>query len=391
MTEAARREYAAALRTRYVTATKKEKGRLLTEYCRTTGCHRKAAIRALRTSRAPSGRRPGRPPRYDISIRPVLQHLWEVGDRPCGKLLAPVLPVLIAALERHGALRVPTAARRQLLSLSPATIDRLLQPVRRTRGRQPRRPSPSSGPLKQAIPVRTWSDWTGVRPGALQGDLVLHCGERTEGFFLTTLVAIDVASGWTALQPVWGTGHKRVGSAVDLIRRRLPFALREWHTDNGSEFLNHALLDYCRRHGIRVSRGRDYQKNDQAWVEQRNWLAIRRLVGHDRYSSHRAHAVLQELYRHVELHLNFFRPLRKVLQKQRRGARFLKHYDRPQTPYQRLLASGILAPTERRALETRFLAINPATLSAHVSRTLAVLSELADTPARMMSRVVTQL
>jgi hypothetical protein len=386
VTEAARREYATALRTRYLASTKKDKGRLLTEYCRTTGCHRKAAIRALRASRTPAGRRPGRPPRYDrAALRPVLQQLWEVGDRACGKLLAPVVPVLLAALERHGVLHVPTAVRRQLLSLSAATIDRLLQAVRRARGRQPRRPSPSSGPLKQAIPVRTWSDWAGVQPGALQGDLVLHCGERTEGFFLTTLVTIDVASGWTALQPVWGTSQTRVGSAVDQIRRRLPFPLREWHTDNGSEFLNHALLDYCRRHGIRVTRGRDYQKNDQAWVEQRNWLAIRRLVGHDRYASQRAHTVLQGLYRHVELHLNFFRPLRKVLSKQRRGARFLKRYDRPQTPYQRLLASGVLAPADRRLLEAQFLAINPATLATQVARALAVLTDLADTPPRMLS------
>jgi hypothetical protein len=391
VTKGARREYAAALRARYVTSTKTVKGALLTEYCRTTGCHRKAAIRALRASRTPSGRRPGRPPLYDGAIRPALQRLWEVGDRACGKLLAPVLPVLVAALERHGALRVPAAVRDQLLRLSPATIDRLLQPVRRARGRQPRRPSPSSGPLKRAIPVRTWSDWTGVRPGALQGDLVLHCGERTEGFFLTTLVTIDVATGWTELEPVWGASQKRVGSAIDHIRRRLPFPLREWHTDNGSEFLNHALLDYCHRHGIRVTRGRDYQKNDQAWVEQRNWLAIRRLVGHDRLTSHRAHAVLHELYRHVQRHLNFFRPLRKVLSKQRRGARFTKHYDRPQTPYQRVLASGVLPAADRRALETQFLALNPATLSADVARALNILSGLADTPPRTMGSRVPQL
>ena len=166
----------------------------------------------------------------------------------------------------------------------------------------------------------------------LQGDLVLHCGERTEGFFLTTLVTIDVATGWTALEAVWGLSQPRVGGAIDRIRRRLPMPWRDWHTDNGSEFLNHVLVDYCRRHGIHVTRGRDYRKNDQAWVEQRNWLAIRRLVGHDRFSSRAAHTVLQQLYRRVETHLNFFRPLRKVISKQRRGPRFVKRYDAPRTP-----------------------------------------------------------
>jgi hypothetical protein len=215
------------------------------------------------------------------------------------------VPTLLAALERHGALHVAAPLRAQLLRVSPATIDRLLQPIRQALARRPHRPSPSSGPLKRAVPVRTWTEWAHVRPGALQGDLVLHCGERTEGYFLVTLVTIDVATGWTALEAVRGITQSRVGGAFDRIRQRLPMRLREWHTDNGSEFLNRVLLGYCQRFGIHVTRGRDYRKNDQAWVEQRNWLAIRRLVGHDRYSSNAAHALLQRLYQRIELHLNF--------------------------------------------------------------------------------------
>lgn len=365
---------------------------MLDEYCRTTGCHRKAAIRALRAEREAGSQRAGRPRVYDAAaLRPVLQRLWEVGDRACGKLLAPIVPTLLAALERHSVLHVTAPVRAQLVALSPATIDRLLQPIRRTRDRQPQRPSPSSGPLKRAIPVRTWTDWADVRPGALQGDLVLHCGERTEGYFLVTLVTIDVATGWTALEAVRGATQDRVGGAVDRIRRRLPMPWREWHTDNGSEFLNHALIGYCRRFGVRVTRGRDYRKNDQAWVEQRNWLAIRRLVGHDRFSSDAAHAVLQRLYQRVELHLNFFRPLRKVVAKQRRGSRHHKRYDVPRTPYQRLLAAGVLAPEQCRTLEQQFLALNPATLSSEVTRALDTLAKLADTPPRGLSRSVTEL
>ena len=392
MTDRARREYATAMRIRYVGATKRKKGELLDEYCRITRCHRKAAIRALQPARDPQPQRPGRPRVYDAAaLRPVLQRVWEVGDRACGKLLAAIVPTLLAALERHGALRVAAPLRAQLVTLSPATIDRLLRPIRQARRRQPQRPSPSSGVLKRGVPVRTWTEWANVRPGALQGDLVLHCGERTEGYFLVTLVTIDVATGWTALEAVRGATQSRVGGAFDRIRRRLPVLLREWHTDNGTEFLNHVLLDYCRRFGIHVTRGRDYRKNDQAWVEQRNWLAIRRLVGHDRYSSNAAHAVLQRLYERLELHLNFFRPLRKLVSKERHGAHTHKRYDAARTPYQRLLAAKALSADQRRLLERQFLALNPATLVDDVTRALDALGKLADTPPRGLATSVTGL
>src|SRR2546428_2444976 len=169
-------------------------------------------------------------------------------------------------------------------------------------------------------------------PGAVQGDLVLHCGESTEGFHLSNLVVVDVASGWIELEPIWGVGAVRVGAGVEHIHRRLPVPLREWHTDNGSEFVNGALLRYCRRHGIRVTRDRQYRKNDQAWVELRNLLAVRRLVGRDRYSSHVAFGLLQRLYALLRVQLNFFRPFRKVLHTRRVGSQRVRRYDAAQTP-----------------------------------------------------------
>ena len=181
MTRPARQEYAAALRARYRPAGKHERGRLLDEFCRTTGCHRKAAIRLL--GRAPvrrAGRR-GRPRRYGPELVPVLGQLWELSDRACAKLLAPLLPTLVSALERHGVLRLAPEVRAKLLQLSPATLDRLLGPGRRRLGRQPRRPPAPRATLKGQIPLRTFGEWDNVPPGALQGDLVLHCGESTAG------------------------------------------------------------------------------------------------------------------------------------------------------------------------------------------------------------------
>jgi integrase-like protein len=266
VTERARREYAEALRPRYTHADKRERGRMLDEYCRATGSHRKAAIRCLRRADDRGRRPPGRPRRYGPALAPTLERVWLASDRLCGKLLAPILPTLVQALERHHALVVPDEVRRALLDASPATLDRLLRPLRRQRRRQPYRPSPGVAALRQQISVRTWSDWGDVAPGALQGDLVLHCGESTGGFYLATLLAIDVATSWTELEPVWGLGHHRVGNAVHHIRQRLPVPLREWHSDNGGEFINDHLVVWCRREGIRFTRGRPYRKNDQAWV-----------------------------------------------------------------------------------------------------------------------------
>ena len=379
MTRLAREEYAAALRARYHAASKPERGRILDEVCRTLGCHRKAAIRLLRRAPRPRTGRGGRPRRdHGPALAPVLTRLWELSDRPCGKLLAPLLPTLVAALERHGELSLAPEVRAQLLALSPATLDRLLGPVRRHLGRQPRRPPAPGSALRAQVPLRTFGDWQEVTPGALQGDLVLHCGESTAGFYLASLVAVDVATSWTELEAVWGVGQHRVGSGVHHLRQRLPVPLREWHTDNGREFLNRRLVPWCRREGIQVTRGRGYRKNDQAWVEQRNWLAVRRLVGYDRYSSRAAYAVLQRLYGWLRLQLNFFRPVRKLVSKRRVGAKVIKQYDRAQTPFQRLVASGALTAAQREALEREGSAINPATLARQIAQTLDALWKLRE-------------
>jgi len=383
VTQHARHEYAAALHARYRVATKREKGRILDEYCQTAGCHRKAAIRRLCQHSPPERRRGrGRPRRYGPEMMPALVRLWELSDRLCGKLLAPLLPVLLAALERHGARALAPALRKQVEGLSAATIDRLLRPVRRQVGHRPRRMAPAGTTLKGQIPLRTWSEWAAVRPGALQGDLVLHCGESTEGFFLTTLVGVDVATSWTELEAVWGLGQQRVGTGVHRLRERLPFPLREWHTDNGSEFINAVLIPWCHREGIQVSRGRGYRKNDQAWVEQKNWFVVRRRVGYDRYSSRAAYALLERLYGLLRLQLNFFHPVRKLISKQRHGAKVLKRYDAPQTPYQRVLALGGLSDAQRQALERQFLAADPAALAQRIDHTLAALWKLGESPHR---------
>lgn len=386
MSEQAVAEYALAICRRYALAGRVEKGRLLDEFCATTGMHRKAAIRLLNRKAGPVASKRGRPRRYGPEVAGILVQLWQVSDRMCGKLLAAVVEDLVAALERHGELSLAPQVRADLLTISPATIDRLLSRHRRRLGVQPQRRSPGSG-LKAEVPIRTWSDWKGAAVGSLQADLVLHCGESTEGFYLTSLCAVDVASGWTEVQPVWGLGKQRVGTAIHHIRQRLPFSLKSLHTDNGAEFINHTLYNWCRQEQVAFTRGRSYRKNDQAYVEQRNWLTVRRAVGYDRLASKQAYALLGQLYPLLCQQLNFFRPVRKLVAKERVGARVVKRYDQPRTSYQRLLESDALKPYQRDALERTMVASNPAELQRGIDRLLRELWRLGRQEAKLTEDV----
>ena len=380
VTESARREYAAVMRARYRVADRPTRSRLLDEYCRTTGCHRKAAIRRLRRPPRPPRQARGRPAQYvPRELAAILERAWLASDQLSGKLLRPILPALLTALATRHGLPIAPAIRTALTRASAATLDRLLRPLRPRRPRHPRRAAPALASLRAQVPLRTWSEWTDVAPGALQGDLVLHCGESTAGRYCVTLVAVDVATTWTELQALWDLHHQRVTGAIQHVHTRLPFRLHAWHSDNGSEFINAALLGWCRRQGVRFTRGRPYRKNDQAWVEQRNGLLVRRLVGYDRFSSRAAWTVLQRLYDLLRLQHNFFRPVRKLLSKQRIGSKVRKRYDAAQTPYQRVLAAGALTLEQRQALAAQFHALDPIALARDIQRTLDVLWTLADT------------
>jgi hypothetical protein len=174
-------------------------------------------------------------------------------------------------------------------------------------------------------------------------------------------------------------GQARVGRGVHFVRQRLPMPLRAWHSDNGGEFINDELVAWCRRHGVQFTRGRPYRKNDQAWVEQRNGLIVRRLVGYDRYTSRAAFHVFQRLYALLRLQLNFFRPVRKLASKRRVGSRVIKRYDAPRTPYQRVVASGLLTREQHQALEAQRQPLDPIALARDIDTTLDILWKLADT------------
>jgi hypothetical protein len=233
-------------------------------------------------------------------------------------------------------------AEARLSQMSPSTIDRIL---RRWRGSGTRRGLSTTKPgtlLKNSIPIRTFSDWNENKPGFLEADLVAHCGDSAEGFYLTTLSTVDVATGWSEPVAVWGKGQELVGGAVYHVRKQLPVPMLGLDSDNGSEFIDQSFYDYCRRNGITFTRSHSYKKNDSCHVEQKNWSVIRRTIRYARSSSRAAFKALEDVHTLLRLYINYFQPVLKLVDRTRNGARVRKVHDTAQTPYQRLLASGVL-------------------------------------------------
>ena len=371
-------EYAEAVRGRYFRAAKKAKTEMLNEFVATTGMHRKAVIRLLnRRGRRSGSKKRGRPRLYKHEAMVAMKVAWEASDCLCSKRLQPFLPELVGILKRCGELTTTEETEAQLCQMSPSTIDRLL---RRWRGSGTRRGLSTTKPgtlLKNSIPIRTFGDWSENKPGFLEVDLVAHCGESAEGFYLTTLSTVDVATGWCEPVAVWGKGQERVGGAVYHVRKQLPMPMLGLDSDNGSEFINERLYTYCQRNGIIFTRSRSYKKNDSCHVEQKNWTVIRRVIGYDRFSSRAAFQALGDVYKLLRLYINFFQPVSKLVRKSRHGAKVYKVYDAAQTPYQRLLRSGVLTEDKKRELADMYGTLNPVALLQQIRQSVEQLHTLA--------------
>ena len=301
---------------------------------------------------------------YGPEVRDALWVVWEVSDRLCVKRLAPFVAEFTDRLVEHGELTVPDEVREQLNSVSASTIDRLL---RRYKDSGLRRPFSTTRPgslLKPSIPIRTFTEWEENSPGFMEMDLVAHCGNTTEGFYLNTLSAVDIATGWVECQAVWGKGQQRVGGAVHKMSRSPPFRLLGLDSDNGSEFINRHLYSYCQGNKITFTRSRPYTKNDSAHIEQKNWSVVRRLIGYGRYTSRPSLRHLERVYSLVDLYVNFFQPVMKLKHLSRNGARVHKVYDTAQTPYHRLLEYDVLTSEQRTAMQRQYELLNPVRLKA---------------------------
>jgi integrase-like protein len=376
ITQAARAELANAVRRRYRAATGKDKRKILDEFIATTGYHEKSAIRQLNRPpliRHRQTRR--RPSLYDEVARAALVVLWEASDRVCGKRLRALLPILLPALERNGHLKLDEGIRSKVLTMSAATIDRVLRTPRSATG--VKRTRPIVPEVRRRVPLRTFADWHEPLPGSMEMDLVAHCGEVNRGSYIHSLVLTDVASGWTEATPLVVRDSSLVVEALERIRLALPFALRALDVDNGGEFVNERLIQYCLDHGIELTRSRPYRKNDQAWIEQKNGAVVRKLLGYRRFAGIAAARAITRLYGASRLFVNFFQPSFKLAAKQREGARVYKRYHPPQTPCERLLLAQI--PEGAKAhLRNVAIGLDPLKLLEEIRAMQAHLIALAD-------------
>jgi hypothetical protein len=373
MTLQGKRELLKAIRPRYLKASKAEKTQILNEFVAVTNYNRKYAIHLLHKGPPKhSTHKAGRRRTYGPDVVAALVQVWKASGRVCGKRLRPFVPEMVAVLERHGELTIGPETKALLLQMSAATIDRRLQPARARlshAGRSAGATKPGSL-LKDAIPVRTFADWDEDKPGFVEMDLVAHCGDTTAGAYLNTLCVVDVATGWTEPVAVANKGQKATFEGIQRMRQRLPFPLLGIDSDNGSEFINDHLHRYCLKEQITFTRSRPYKKNDQAHVEQKNWTAVRRWVGYDRYESPEALALLEAIYADLRLFINFFQPVMKLVEKKRMGSQVHKKYDTAQTPYQRVLGEANIDDSVKDQLRELYPTLNPLALQRRIEANL---------------------
>jgi hypothetical protein len=382
MSQTSKRELLAEVRPRYTLGNRTAKQRILEELVAITGYHRKYAIQLLNhpPKRRTRQRRTGQP-RYAGPVRAALEKVWRAANCICSKRLVPGLAEFVDALERHGELKLDAETRRLLLGISPATADRLLKRARqgvRPHGLGTTKPGTL---LKQAIPIRTFAQWDDAQPGFMEIDLVAHCGASAHGEYLNSLDMVDVKTRWVELAPLINRSQATVTAAVTDCQTRLPYRLLGVDSDNGSEFINNDLKRYCEQEGITFTRCRPYKKNDQAYVEQKNWTAVRQVVGYDRYEGQAAWAALNALYMPLRLYLNFFQPVMVLVEKQRHGAKLKKRYDKAKTPYQRVLDAPEVADEAKERLRQLYASLNPAELLRQIQAHQTVLWKLAQQPA----------
>jgi len=360
------------LQARYAGRGREGRSRMLDELCHDYHYDRKYAIKLLRGSLpAPSGRKKPGPSRQYAVIEPVVRTIWLAAEQPCGKRLAPALELWLPHYERwHGQLR--SRQRELLKNVSSATLDRLLasaraeHPLRGLSGTKP------GSLLRTEIPIRT-DNWDIERPGFLEADTVAHCGPSLAGDFIWSTMFTDIYSAWTEGRAIWNKGAAGVVEAVQSVEAELPFELLGFDSDNGSEFLNYHLRDHfaLRTKPVGFTRSRPYHKDDNAHVEQKNWMWPRQLLGYGRLERAELVAPINELYQEAWGPLmNFFLPSLKLKRKWRERSHWRKRYEPARTAYQRLANCPRLTRRQRRELRDRFESLDPFKLKQEVERRL---------------------
>lgn len=380
MSNESKREYVETIRSRYHLASKRVKRVILDEVCQVCSYNRKYAIRVLklqpeRKPDIPTKRR-GRPAKYQHpGLKAPLIALWKAGNLPCGKRLKAMIPLWLPHYPKH----LEKPVMHLLMSMAPATLDRFLRPLRSRYCKRGLTTTKPGSLLKKHIPIKT-NQWDERIPGFLEADTVAHCGSSTAGIYANTVNMVDIATTWTEQRAIWGKGEASVIEAATSIEQALPFAIRGFDCDNGTEFLNWPLFKHFtqRKRPVHYTRSREYHKNDNAHIEGKNWTLVRQYLGYDRFDDPRIVPLMNDLYTtEWRLLLNFFLPSVKLIEKHRVKSKIIKRHDEPQTPLARVLASPHVDPHTTQHLSRLRAQLNPFDLQRTVSTKINRILKLA--------------
>lgn len=372
-----RNQYLETLLERYLKADKTQKGLLLDEYCANTKHNRKYVIRKVsRLAFGPPRAKKKRAAFYGPEVRRSLETIWKMFDLPCGQRLAPIVRRELGRLRRLKELEVSEITARKLLRVSPATMDRLLRPRKEEIKDRGRYSSRGANLIAKKIPLRL-TDWDTSRVGYVEMDLVLHGGASTAGEFGHSLSAVEISCGWWEGEVVMGRAQVRVFNALKEIRERSPFTWLGIDSDNDNAFINELLYQYSVDEDLEFTHSRAYHKNDNAYIEQKNFTHVRKPLGYLRYDTPEELQLIRDLYRNeLRLFKNFLLPVMKLVRKERVGGRIKRVYDTPKTPYLRLLESGQIDQRAADELRRVYLRLNPAEVKRQMDKKLARLFEI---------------
>jgi hypothetical protein len=383
MSPQSKKAYLEAIRTRYVKGKKTLKSKMLDEFCAVCGYHRKHAVRLLsqpirrRKKSKKKLQHRGRKQKYKHEeLQAPLTRIWLATNQICSKRLKIAIPLWIPHYEREYG-QLTAEVKNLLLSMSPATIDRFLKPFKLTQKRKGISGTKPGTLLKNQIPIKT-NNWDVGKPGYVESDTVAHCGNSLAGDFVWSITFTDIKTTWTENRAVWGKGAEGVLEQIKNIETKLPFKLLGFDCDNGSEFLNFHLLRYFTERPkeklVEFTRSRPYKKNDNAYVEQKNWTHVRQLFGYDRFDKQMLVSLINDLYANeYNLWHNHFIPTMKLIEKHKVNSKYYKKYDEPKTPYQRLLETKHLSSEEENKLKQIHNELNPFELKKIVEKKLKII------------------
>lgn len=318
----------------------------------------------------------GRPIYYGHGVTAALEDIWKATDEVCGELLHPMIREYVEILERDGMWQHSDEATGKLLAMSERTVKRRVREFLKARRGRGGRSSTSPSALKHIIPIFK-GPWDKLPPGKGQLDTVAHCGDTLAGSFVYTVNYIDAASYWNTPRAQWNKGQEATIASMEDIVARTPFPITMMHPDSGSEFINWNAKKWCDGHSIDLTRSEPYRKNDNMYVEERNGHVVRKCLGYTRYDTPEIVSVINELYVVLALHVNHFRAVRRMVTKERVGAKYRRVYEKvAKTPYQRVLEHNKVPEAVKVRLREHHATLNPLLLTKEIARLKSKINEI---------------